>query len=112
MTETHERLADPVVAQFSLHLDVGVRMYADEHLGNRSHVSAHHHPIHVVGKDERETYIDLVNRTSFYGLFNGGPAGLVWGYLVTWVGYMLVFASVAEMSSISPTSGGQVRALL
>ncbi|KAJ0118788.1 hypothetical protein J7T55_013043 [Diaporthe amygdali] len=45
--------------------------------------------------------------TSFYGIFNGGPAGLVWGYLITWLGYLLVFASVAEMASMSPTSGGQ-----
>ncbi|KAG8161235.1 hypothetical protein KVR01_009499 [Diaporthe batatas] len=45
--------------------------------------------------------------TSFYGLLNGGPAGLVWGYLITWVGYSLVFASMAEFASISPTSGGQ-----
>ncbi|ROW01003.1 hypothetical protein VSDG_02729 [Cytospora chrysosperma] len=50
---------------------------------------------------------EIALMTSFYGLNNGGPAGLVWGYLFTWVGYMLVFASVAELSSISPTSGGQ-----
>lgn len=45
--------------------------------------------------------------SSLFGLLNGGRAGLVWGYLVCWVGYCLVFASIAEMASISPTSGGQ-----
>jgi choline transport protein len=45
--------------------------------------------------------------SSVFGLLNGGTAGLIWGYLVCWVGYCLVFASIAEMASISPTSGGQ-----
>ena len=45
--------------------------------------------------------------SSLFGLLNGGKAGLVWGYLFCWAGYCLVFASVAEMASISPTSGGQ-----
>ncbi|TPX08019.1 uncharacterized protein E0L32_010350 [Thyridium curvatum] len=49
--------------------------------------------------------------TNIFGLANGGPAGLVWGYLFVWLGYMMVFASIAEMASIrrkrAPTSGGQ-----
>lgn len=45
--------------------------------------------------------------SSLFGLLNGGTAGLIWGYLLCWGGYCLVFASIAEMSSISPTSGGQ-----
>ncbi|KAK5658294.1 hypothetical protein OQA88_2269 [Cercophora sp. LCS_1] len=45
--------------------------------------------------------------TSFFSLMNGGTAGMIWGYLLTWMGYLLVFASMAEMASISPTSGGQ-----
>ncbi|OWO97914.1 amino acid permease [Marssonina coronariae] len=45
--------------------------------------------------------------TGSFGLVSGGTAGLVWGYLVG-AGYMLVFATIAEMASIakSPTSGG------
>lgn len=45
--------------------------------------------------------------SSLFGLLNGGTAGLIWGYLFCWAGYCLVFASIAEMASISPTSGGQ-----
>jgi len=41
------------------------------------------------------------NRTSFFALLNGGTAGLIWGYLVVWVGYLMVFASMAEMASMS-----------
>lgn len=50
---------------------------------------------------------EIALMTSFYGLLNGGTAGLVWGYFVVWLGYMLVFATIAEMASIAPTSGGQ-----
>ena len=35
-----------------------------------------------------------------FGLLNGGTAGLIWGYLIVWIGYMLVFASIAEMASM------------
>ncbi|CAK7200079.1 hypothetical protein SEUCBS139899_002767 [Sporothrix eucalyptigena] len=50
---------------------------------------------------------EIALMTSAFGLINGGKAGLVWGYLVVWIGYMLVFASIAEMASMAPTSGGQ-----
>ncbi|KIH92615.1 amino acid permease [Sporothrix brasiliensis 5110] len=50
---------------------------------------------------------EIALMTTSFGLVNGGKAGLVWGYLIVWVGYMLVFASIAEMASMAPTSGGQ-----
>jgi amino acid transporter len=45
--------------------------------------------------------------SSLFGLLDGGTAGLIWGYLICWAGYCMVFASIAEMASISPTSGGE-----
>ncbi|TKA63262.1 hypothetical protein B0A55_09621 [Friedmanniomyces simplex] len=38
---------------------------------------------------------------------NGGTAGLFWGFIIVAIGYALVYASLAEMSSMAPTSGGQ-----
>ena len=38
-----------------------------------------------------------------YGLTDGGPAGLVYGYLFCWVGYFTVVASLAEMVSMFVT---------
>lgn len=35
-----------------------------------------------------------------FALLNGGTAGLIWGYLIVWVGYLMVFASMAEMASM------------
>ncbi|OJD35022.1 gaba permease [Diplodia corticola] len=41
------------------------------------------------------------------GLVDGGLAGLLWSYVWTFFGFSFVMASLAEMSSICPTSGGQ-----
>ncbi|KAF9890910.1 hypothetical protein FE257_005486 [Aspergillus nanangensis] len=41
------------------------------------------------------------------GLTNGGTAGLIWGFIIVSAGFTLVFASIAEMASMAPTSGGQ-----
>lgn len=35
-----------------------------------------------------------------YGLTDGGPAGLVYGFLFCWAGYFAVVASLAEMVSM------------
>jgi hypothetical protein len=35
-----------------------------------------------------------------YGLEDGGPAGLVYGFLLCWFGYFAVVASMAEMISL------------
>ena len=41
------------------------------------------------------------------GLTDGGLSGLFWSYLWTLVGFGLIIASMAEMASMAPTSGGQ-----
>ncbi|KAL4988635.1 amino acid/polyamine transporter I [Aspergillus falconensis] len=40
-------------------------------------------------------------------LTDGGTAGLIWGFVIVTAGFSLVFASIAEIASMSPTSGGQ-----
>lgn len=41
------------------------------------------------------------------GLQDGGPAGLVYGFLFAWLGWTAVIASLCELVSICPTAGGQ-----
>ncbi|KAM3430697.1 hypothetical protein NHJ13734_007636 [Beauveria thailandica] len=41
------------------------------------------------------------------GLENGGPSGLVYTYIVIWVGNLSTFTALCEMVSIAPTSAGQ-----
>lgn len=43
---------------------------------------------------------EIALMTSSYSLLNGGTAGMIWGYLIVWVGYMMVFATIAEMASM------------
>ncbi|KAL4887126.1 amino acid/polyamine transporter I [Aspergillus karnatakaensis] len=40
-------------------------------------------------------------------LTDGGTAGLIWGFIIVTVGFSFVFASISEIASMSPTSGGQ-----
>ncbi|KAF2472390.1 amino acid transporter-like protein [Lindgomyces ingoldianus] len=41
------------------------------------------------------------------GLLNGGPAGLVYSYLLSWAGVLAVMSCLAELSSMAPTAAGQ-----
>ena len=41
------------------------------------------------------------------GLVDGGRAGLFWSYIWTFIGFGVICASLAEMASMAPTSGGQ-----
>lgn len=41
-----------------------------------------------------------------YALPNGGPASMVWGWLVASLGVLSVGISMAELASAAPTSGG------
>ncbi|EED14466.1 conserved hypothetical protein [Talaromyces stipitatus ATCC 10500] len=38
---------------------------------------------------------------------NGGYAGSVYGYIIVWIGTLCVFATMGELASMAPTSGGQ-----
>ncbi|KAF1353870.1 amino acid permease-like protein [Delphinella strobiligena] len=42
-----------------------------------------------------------------YSLYNGGLAGAVWTFIITWLFILCIIASMAEMASMAPTAGGQ-----
>ncbi|KAI0539934.1 putative GABA permease [Xylaria digitata] len=44
---------------------------------------------------------------STQSLVNGGPAGVIWGYIIVWVGTISTFAVLSELASMAPTAGGQ-----
>lgn len=54
------------------------------------------------------TWVALLLANAF-SLTNGGLAGTVWLYLATWILTFSLGASLAEMASMAPTSGGQYR---
>ncbi len=41
------------------------------------------------------------------GLSNGGPAGLVYGFLIAWLSTLSVYTVISELASMAPISGGQ-----
>lgn len=41
------------------------------------------------------------------GLENGGPAGIIYGFIFVWIGNLAVFSTLSELVSMAPTSGGQ-----
>ncbi|KAL6713984.1 hypothetical protein ACLMJK_008478 [Lecanora helva] len=45
--------------------------------------------------------------TATFGLTNGGTAGAIYIYIVTFFGFGLAVLSMAEMASMAPTAGGQ-----
>lgn len=47
--------------------------------------------------------------SSVFSLINGGLAGTIWIYVASWISVFAVAASLAEMSSMAPHSGGQYR---
>ncbi|KAK3704853.1 hypothetical protein LTR37_013544 [Vermiconidia calcicola] len=59
---------------------------------------------------ECEVFADNSQRNfhflSIFG-FDGGTAGLLWGFLIVIAGFSFVYLSIAEMASMAPTSGGQ-----
>ncbi|KAK8038972.1 amino acid transporter [Apiospora rasikravindrae] len=50
---------------------------------------------------------EVVLGTAAFGLGNGGTAGLIYMYILTFSGYIFVIASMAEMAPMAPTAGGQ-----
>lgn len=56
------------------------------------------------------TWASVLSSAS-YVLPNGGLPAMIWMYLVTLVGFGCAIFCMAEMASMAPTSGGQVRVL-
>ena len=45
--------------------------------------------------------------TKYCPFSSGGPAGLVYGFLLVWLGNLSVFITMGELVSMIPTAGGQ-----
>jgi hypothetical protein len=72
-------------------------VYLDGNLGGAFLVSFR-------AQDEPLSYQDLARLTDaisvfIFGLTNGGPAGLVYGFIICWIGTVGLFCSLAEMAS-------------
>ncbi|KAF2686398.1 amino acid transporter [Lentithecium fluviatile CBS 122367] len=50
---------------------------------------------------------EVLMTATYQGLVDGGPAGLIWSFIWTFIGFIFIVASLAEMASMAPTAGGQ-----
>lgn len=54
------------------------------------------------------TWISML-MVNVFSLINGGMGGTIWVYFASWMCTLTLVASLAEMASMAPTSGGQYR---
>ncbi|KAF2264314.1 amino acid transporter [Lojkania enalia] len=77
-------------------------------IGRTQQLRRNFHLISIMGFGATLICTWEINITTFgIGLTNGGTAGLIYGFIVVASGYSLVYASIAELASMSPTAGGQ-----
>ncbi|KAH0287410.1 amino acid transporter, partial [Aureobasidium sp. EXF-3399] len=77
-------------------------------LGKKQEFKRNFHAFSMLGLSSvlMATWQALIGSASF-SLINGGLAGSIWSYIATWICTITVTLSLAEMSSMAPTSGGQ-----
>ncbi|KXL48511.1 hypothetical protein M433DRAFT_76050 [Acidomyces richmondensis BFW] len=79
-----------------------------ERLGKQQQLNRNFRFISILGfSSTAMSTWEIVMSSTIFGLLNGGLGGVVWGFFIVWMGYCSVFASLAEMASMAPTSGGQ-----
>ncbi|KAK6437770.1 hypothetical protein LTR95_006042 [Oleoguttula sp. CCFEE 5521] len=77
-------------------------------MGKHQVFKRNHHSISILGLATvvTGTWLGMLTNSSF-SMLNGGRAGTTWTYLATWLCTLTVAASLGEMASMEPTSGGQ-----
>ncbi|KAF2178955.1 putative GABA permease [Zopfia rhizophila CBS 207.26] len=77
-------------------------------IGRTQQLRRNFHLISILGFGATLICTWEINVTTFgFALTNGGTAGLIWGFVIGTFGYALVYMSLAELASMSPTAGGQ-----
>ena len=77
-------------------------------LGKKQQLSRQFHAISIFGLTSVVMFTwQAILSTAIFSLINGSRGGSVYSFLVTWLLTIPVVASMAEMASMAPTSGGQ-----
>lgn len=83
-----------IPAELSLHIHRGLLGRLDGDLGGSTDVSS------CKQWARKRRAITLWPSVSFFGLINGGFAGLIWTYVAVFTGFIFVYASMAELASM------------
>lgn len=77
-------------------------------LGKKQQLSRQFHALSIFGLTSVVMFTwQAILSTAIFSLINGGRGGSVYSFLATWILTIPVVASMAEMASMAPTSGGQ-----
>ncbi|MCJ1354574.1 MAG: hypothetical protein MMC33_004563 [Icmadophila ericetorum] len=95
-------LTSNVTAELWLYVDLGLQLYGAYNMGG----------FFGVGEQSHKIFLALKKLLKFCSVFdsgftNGGPAGIIYGYVLVWIGTLSTFATLSELTSMAPTSGGQ-----
>lgn len=93
-----KKSSDTLAAQFRVPQHPRLFLLAHDHLGRAMLVCC---PFYV------PLSIDKSCSVFIFGLRDGGPAGLLYGFIFCWIGYATVVATMGELVSMWPTAGGQ-----
>lgn len=79
-------------------------------MGRKQELRRNFHSVSILGLAAvtMATWIAML-MANIFSLINGGLAGTIWVYFASWICTMTLVASLAEMASMAPTSGGQYR---
>ncbi|KAF2715999.1 GABA-specific permease [Polychaeton citri CBS 116435] len=79
-----------------------------QRLGKSQQLNRNFHSLSVLGLTcvVMGTWLGMLTASTF-SLINGGTGGTIWVYVATWFCSIAVVASMAEMASMAPSSGGQ-----
>ena len=94
--------------------DVKPGTATDDHdmqrMGKKQQLSRQFHALSIFGLTSVVMFTwQAILSTALFSLINGGRGGTVYLFLGTWILTIPVIASMAEMASMAPTSGGQYR---
>lgn len=81
-----------------------------QRMGRKQELRRNFHSVSILGLAAvtMATWIAML-MANIFSLINGGLAGTVWVYFASWICTLTLVASLAEMASMAPTSGGQYR---
>jgi hypothetical protein len=94
-----------------VHVHAGFWMHRIEYLGRRVDVSApdlERHALFMFESDMSKVVRSRISEVrkqhvKIFGLLrriSGGPSGLVYGFLITWIGTLSIFITLSELASM------------
>ena len=98
----------PWTEKLWFHVDARLQLYHTRDLGGRPHVLIHDDSIDFPLTHTVFSILALLSTSAGslhdtpipHSIYSGSPAGLIYGYLLVWVGTASIFATLGELASM------------